>query len=78
MVQRTQPRMAPIGIEPGDQFKHPWGVFDVLDKRGDYDDGDTREWLLQDEDTDEKVWVDFDFLLEVGLANLSKKQPTSE
>lgn len=75
-MQRNQPRLAPVGLEIGDRYKHPWGGFVIEDERGERtDDGDEREWYIRDVDTDEELWVDWDFLMEVSLANLSKMQP---
>ena len=70
---KEQPRLAPVGLEIGDEYKTPWGDLKIEDIRGEYEDEDNREWYVRDMETGEELWVDWDFLMEISKANLGKK-----
>lgn len=69
----SQPKLAPVGLEVGDEYKTPFGNLEIIDIRGQWEgDEDNREWKIRDMETGEKLWVDWEYLMEVSLANLSK------
>lgn len=65
----TEAKLAPIGLEVGDMYRHPHGLFEIEEVKGEYGE---REWYIRDIDTGEELWVDWDFLMEISLANISK------
>ena len=68
---KQQPKLAPVALEVGDEYKTPWGNLEIIDKRGDYEEEDNREWHVKDIETGEELWVDWDFLMRVTKANIS-------
>ena len=70
---KEQPKLAPVGLEIGDEYKTPWRNLQIIDERGEYGDEDNREWYVRDMETGEELWVDWDFLMEISKANLGKK-----
>ena len=63
-------RKVPVGLEVGDNFEHPWGEFEIVDERGEYNNEDNREWYVRDTDTREELWVDWDFLMMITKASV--------
>lgn len=67
MRNKEQPKLSPVGLKIGDKYKHPFGEFKILDKRGEYGN---REWYIKDTETNEELWVNFEFLSEIMKANI--------
>lgn len=60
-MSRRQPRRAPVGLRPGDEFATPFGPVEIAAADGD-------DYLVHDPRTGEETWLDVDDLVAIMSA----------